>query len=389
MKLGIDQLLSQNTSRFKNARIGLLAHPASIDSEGIPTLIKLHEHPDFNLVKLFGPEHGLWGMAQDMESVDQEFDPLTKLPVKSLYGSTIDSIKPCVSDFENLDILICDLQDIGARYYTYIYTMAFCMEIAAKTQTKVIVLDRPNPIGNALEGNILDIKYRSFVGYYPILTRHGMTMGELASYFNTEENLNCDLEVISMKDWNRHSYYDENNLVWVAPSPNMPTIDTAILYPGLCLLEATEISEGRGTTRPFEWVGAPYIDPFLLAEKLNQLKLSGVFFRPIGFKPGFQKFQNQFCYGVQIHLLDRVNLQPLLIGVKIIETIYHLYPQDFKWREKPYEFVEEIPAIDLLWGNDSLRKSLESGVETSELIKNMDSDIKLFLKKRDPYLLYD
>ncbi|MDO8519409.1 MAG: DUF1343 domain-containing protein [Deltaproteobacteria bacterium] len=382
-------------------RAALLAHPASIDSRFVHRIEWARKR--YDLVKLFGPEHGIHGTAQDMDSVESSADPLTGLPVKSLYGATFDSLKPTQEDLRGIDVFICDLQDIGSRYYTFIYTMAFCMKACAESGIKMIVIDRPNPInGLHVEGPLLQKGFESFVGLYPLPVRHGMTIGELALYFNQEEKIGCELEIVRMKKWRRKMFFDETGLPWVPPSPNMPTPDTALVYPGMCLLEATQMSEGRGTTRPFEFFGAPYIQAEKLAVSLNKLKLPGVFFRPLHFRPNFQKWAGQNCQGAQIHVTDRKKFRPYLMGVSVLKTVMEMYPDDFQWRDKPYEFVSDIPAIDLLTGSDEFRKGItktrakgplrgeappalpvEGGDASPLVIDEME-----FLKKRKKYLLY-
>ncbi len=389
MQTGIDRLFEENLIDFKNKRVGLLLHPASVNAEVIPTLDIFLNQPEVTVTQLFGPEHGIWGCAQDMVGVESAIDSHSRLPVKSLYGSTVNSLKPTAKDLNEVDILVCDLQDIGSRYYTFIYTMAFCMEACAQLGKEIVVLDRPNPInGVNIEGKILQKGFESFVGLYPLPIRHGMTIGELANFFNEEFNIECNLKVVPMKGWKRSAFFDETKLPWVAPSPNMPTMDTALVYPGMCLIEATNLSEGRGTTRPFETIGAPFIDPHELALKLNELQLEGVVFRGHVFRPAFQKWKDQDCGGVQIHIKDRQVFRPVLTGVTLLKTIIDLYPNDFAWRDQPYEFVKEIPAIDLLSGDEMLRKKLEKHAPLKNITDDWEKGYDLFIKKRKKYLLY-
>ncbi|MCP5463900.1 MAG: DUF1343 domain-containing protein [Deltaproteobacteria bacterium] len=383
--LGVEHFLDDHTDLLKGKRVALLAHAASINHQFQNTSELFFHHNDINLVKIFGPEHGLFGTAQDMESVSALQDPLTALPVVSLYGDSIESLQPKQSDLKDIDILVIDLQDVGSRYYTYIYTMALCMKVCGQMNIPVVVLDRPNPInGKDVEGNVLDPKYASFVGLYPLPVRHGMTIGELAYYFNDTQNFGAQLQVIPMKGWRREHYMDQVSAPWTPPSPNMPKLDTAIVYPGGCLLEATELSEGRGTTMPFEWVGDPIIDPKELSDALNDLNLKGVCFRPIAFKPMFQKHATKECFGVQWHVSDREQFRAYEAGLHFIKTVAELYPNDFAWRAKPYEFVKDIPAIDLLTGNDSFRLHLEGKAEFPDL----KIGLKDFLEKRREHLIY-
>ncbi len=339
------------------------------------------------MVALFGPEHGIDGQAQDMEGVGSS--TFGSIPVYSLYGSSVESLKPTPESLSDVEVLVCDLQDVGSRYYTFIYTIAFCMEVAQKTGTHVVILDRPNPInGHQVEGNLVQEKYRSFVGQFPLAHRHGMTVGELANLFREEFGLRCELTVIPMKGWHRRRYMDEFEVPWIFPSPNMPTVDTAVVYPGMCLLEGTEVSEGRGTTKPFEIFGAPYINPQKLVEKLKEFRLAGVTFRPLSFKPNFQKFSGQVCGGAQLHVTRRRAFKPVLTGVAVLKAIHDLYPNQFQYRHRAYEFVEEIPAIDLLAGNDQLRPQIEKGSSLKEIEGGWEEEKKKFLEMRKKYLLY-
>ena len=329
MQTGLDRLLRLHGKSIKKKSIALLAHPASVDKQLRHALAVLEEEASAKLVALFGPEHGIHGQAQDMETVGGS--TYRRIPVYSLYGKDEASLTPSPESLKNVEVLICDLQDVGARYYTFIYTIAFCMAAAGKTGTKVLVLDRPNPInGHQVEGNTVAPEFRSFVGWYPLATRHGMTVGELARLFQGEFGVKCDLEVVRMKGWHRRRYMDEVDIPWVLPSPNMPTVDTAVVYPGMCLIEGTELSEGRGTTRPFECFGAPFIDPEALAKRLREFRLPGIRFRPIYFKPGFQKHAGQVCGGVQLHVTRRKAFKALLTGVAALKAVHDLYPKDFK-----------------------------------------------------------
>lgn len=391
MQTGIDRLFTVGAllpAPLHGKRVGLLAHQASIDSNKTHTLDILLKNK-INITKLFSPEHGLWGKVQDMESVDSGVDPKTKLPIKSLYGKTFESLKPTKKDLADIDVLVCDLQDIGSRYYTYAATMALCMQICAKNNKEVIVLDRPNPInGIDIEGKILKKGFESFVGLYPIPIRHGMTIGELASYFNKEEKIGCKLHVVKMEGWKREWYFDETGLPWINPSPNMRSVDAALLYPGMCLIEATNLSEGRGTNCPFELIGAPFINANNLTSTLNGLNLDGVSFKPTSFKPNFQKYAYQDCHGIEIQIIDKKRFKPVLTGIAILKTIHDFHPKDFKWRNKPYEFVSDIPAIDLLSGDDQLRKDIENKKSLEEIQKDWDVGYEEFLEKRKKCLLY-
>ncbi len=387
MQTGLDRLLKTEGPALRGKRIGLLAHAASLSKLYLHALDILQKENRASISVLLGPEHGFSGLAQDMEAVTQE--SYRGIPVHSLYGSQAESLKPRPEWLQNLDLLICDLQDVGSRYYTFIYTVAFCLQVASQTQTPVLVLDRPNPIGGySVEGNIVQTGFFSFVGQYPLANRHGMTLGELSHYFRDTSAPQVELRVLPMKGWNRRRYFDELDLPWILPSPNMPTVDTAIVYPGMCLLEGTELSEGRGTTRPFEIFGAPFIDPEKLQRRLKEFRLPGVRFRPLYFKPQFQKHAGKNCGGLQLHVTRRKSFKPLLTGVAILKAIQDLYPEDFQWRHRAYEFVNHIPAIDLLAGSSLLRQQIETGVSLKEIEGSWEEERQSFLRLRKDYLLY-
>ena len=385
--LGIDQF-AQLSRKLRGKRLGLLCHAASVNSK-LRHITSLFTSNGSSLRRLFAPEHGLWGVAQDMESVKANKDPTTGLPVISLYGSDFASLRPKKEMMEGIDAVICDLQDVGSRYYTFVYSIAFMMQACRDAGVPVYVLDRPNPInGLGVEGGTLEKGYESFVGLYPIANRHGMTVGELAWMFNEAFQIFADLTVVKMKGWKRKWFHDETGVPWVMPSPNMPGVETALVYPGICLIEATEISEGRGTTRPFEIFGAPFIEAERLAFRLKDFKLPGLIFRPLFFKPTFQKFAGRICGGLQIHVTDRRRFRPYLTGLAVLKAIHDLYPSQFRWREKPYEFVRDIPAIDLLTGSDRFRKMLEEGRSWKEIKGDYEEGKATFLKQRKEFLLY-
>ncbi len=304
VKLGLEKALDGELKLSKNARVGLICNQASVNHSFRHSADLFYEHPQANLTTLFGPQHGIRGDVQDnMIETPHTIDKLTGLPIYSLYSETR---QPTEEMLSGLDILMFDLQDVGCRVYTFIYTMANAMQACAEFGKRMIVLDRPNPIGGlAIEGNLLETGHESFVGQFPIPMRHGMTAGELAQLFNKEFGINCELEVVAMDDWNREDFYDETDAPWVMPSPNIPTVDTTVVFPASVYFEGTEISEGRGTTRPFEIVGAPYINADEYSAALTQLELPGVVFRPINFLPTFQKYANQSCGGVFIHILGQ------------------------------------------------------------------------------------
>jgi uncharacterized protein YbbC (DUF1343 family) len=383
--IGLEKLLT-DSHRLRGARVGLLVNPISVDGK-FRHAIDLALAAGWNVVRLFGPEHGVRGEAQDMESVHQERDPLTSLPVVSLYGANEGSLRPTPEQLDGLDVLIVDLQDIGSRYYTYSWTAAFCAEVCGDVGVDVIVCDRPNPLGGeVLEGNVVTEGYASFVGAYPAAARHAMTLGELMAMYVGHR---CHLEVIPMEGWHRGMWYDETGLPWVLPSPNMPTLDTATVYPGMCLLEGTNLSEARGTTRPFELFGAPWLDAGALSERLEGRKLPGCTFRRAGFKPMFQKHANEDCRGLQLHVTDRSVFRSLQTALAILQDVRAIHPDEFAWREEVYEFVADRLAIDLLLGDPLVRHALEDDVDIAEIIASMDHAREAFEDRRRDVLLYD
>ena len=357
VQLPLDHLGTLWPEKFSRARVGALFHPASVSAklEHASHVLEQHNGDLFRLAALFGPQHGFRGETQDnMVEWKSYQHPRLGIPVYSLYG---EHREPTAEMLKGLSVLIVDLQDIGARYYTFIWTMYLCMRACEKAGVAVVVLDRPNPInGTMTEGPILDPNYKSFVGMHPIPVRHGRTIGELAQQFRDETFPQCQLSVLPMKNWQRTMWFDQTGLPWLMPSPNMPTLDTATVYPGMCLLEGTNISEGRGTTRPFEIFGAPFIETELVCRELNHLKLPGVFFRENYFKPTFHKFAGELCGGAQLHILDRQKFQPFLTGVEIIKCIRKNYPEQFQWKQPPYEYEWKKLPIEILIGGpvDSL-----------------------------------
>lgn len=378
MKLGID-LIDQHLDYFKGKRVGLITNPTGIDSNFRSTIDVLKEK--VNLVALFSPEHGVRGNIQAGEKLDTYVDETTNVIVYSLYGQTR---RPTKEMMDSIDILCIDIQDAGSRFYTYIYTMAYSMMAAKEFGKQFVVFDRPNPAnGKDFEGNILDLEYRSFVGYYPILQRHGMTMAELAYLFNKEYEIDCDLKLILMDGWKREMYYEDTKLLWVMPSPNFPTPFTSIVYNATCIFEGTNISEGRGTTAPFQLVGAPFVKSEEYAKSLNKLSLPGVYFRPLYFTPTFQKHKDKLCGGVEVHVLDKDAFRPVKTGWAMLEVIRNLYPEDFKVLD-PY--VPGRPCMLEFNTGGSFIKNKEYSLE--EQFNILDKDTKEFSKVREKYLLY-
>ena len=384
VRLGSDVLLRSN--RLKGARVGVVCNHASIDRGFLHVIDRLNAAEGVTLAAIFGPQHGFRSDVQDnMVETPHRDDPRRRVPIYSLYSETRE---PTEAMLQGLDALIIDLQDIGARIYTYIYTMANCLRAAARHGLTVIVCDRPNPIGDAVEGATLKPGWESFVGQFAIPMRHGMTIGELAGLFNDAFGIGAPLEVVKMEGWTRQMYADETGLPWVMPSPNMPTLDTAIVYPGTVLFEGTLLSEGRGTTRPFELVGAPWIDAERFADAMNGSGLDGVFFRPAGFEPTFQKHAKQPCGGCQIHVTDRRVFKPVITGVALIDMFRRCDTRRFAWRQPPYEYEHDKMPIDILAGTDELRAQIESGMPVREIAESWEADEAAFRRLRTPYLLY-
>jgi uncharacterized protein YbbC (DUF1343 family) len=386
---GLDVLVSRLPSLLRGRTVGLLSHPASVTRDLTHARRAIGAIRGVKLGRLFAPEHGLTGAAQDLVSVGAERDALTRLPVVSLYGKRRAQLAPEPRALEGLGALVVDLQDVGSRYYTFVWTMALSMKAAARVGLPVVVLDRPNPLGGEkLEGNMPDPRFASFVGLYPLPTRHGMTIGELAGYLNDTHGLGCDLTVVPMLGWKRPMLWEDTGLPWVAPSPNMPTPDTARVYPGGCLVEGTNLSEGRGTTRPFEWIGAPYLDGARLEHALTRRRLPGARFRAIGFEPAFHKWKGERCGGVQIHVTDTDRFKPVATYLAIIAEARHQSPRRFRWRKPPYEFERHKLPIDLLGGGPSMRRAIERGAAQAGLEASWRRDLARFGRARRPYLLY-
>jgi len=385
VRLGSDVLLCSN--RLKGAKVGVVCNHASIDRAFLHVIDRVAMYEGVTLAAIFGPQHGFRSDVQDnMVETPHVDDRRRRVPVYSLYSETR---QPTAEMLRGIDALIVDLQDVGARIYTYIYTMANCMRAAAKHGVPIIVCDRPNPIGGvAVEGASLRGGWESFVGQFPIPMRHGMTIGELAELFNNAFEIKAPLEVVEMQGWKREMYADETSLPWVMPSPNMPTLDSAIVYPGTVLFEGTMLSEGRGTTRPFELVGAPWIDAEPFAAAMNGASLPGAYFRPAGFEPTFQKHAKQPCGGCQIHVTDRSAFKPVVTGVALIEMFRRFNPSKFAWRQPPYEYEHDKMPIDILAGSDVFRQQIESGVPVSDIAASWSDDEAAFERLRAPYLLY-
>ena len=381
-ELGNERLFGDAFELIAGRRVGLITNHSGVNGELVATADRLHHTDGTTLTALYGPEHGLRGDAEDGVIVESGRDERTGVRTFSLYGSTR---KPDPAMLEDVDVLVFDIQDVGARFYTYLYTMSLAMEVCSELGFPFVVLDRPNPIGGEhLEGNLLDPAFASFVGMYPIPIRYGMTVGELAALFIERFGIGASLEIVTMRGWDRRSYWEDTGLPWVSPSPNMPTVDTAVVYPGMCYFEGTNVSEGRGTTRPFEQIGAPYIDGFRLADELNDLHLPGAAFRPVRFQPSFAKYTGEPCGGVQVHVTDRRTFRAVRTGFHAVAAVRRLWTDQFAWRVPR----EGIHNFDRLAGTDRIRLALDRGVGVDDLVSAWEAERQGFLEARASHLLY-
>ena len=406
IKPGITALLEEGCAPLRGLRVGAILNPTSLD-EALRHDVDLLHGParaqGVSLAALFGPEHGVRGDVQYLEAVSAGKDARTGLPEHSLYGSDFASLTPSDEDLRGLDALVFDIQDVGARYYTYLATMGLAMQAAAKHKLRFVVLDRPNPIGGvAVEGGVVQPGFESFVGLWPVSARHGLTAGEMARLLNAPTldasghgsggeggfGIGCDLHVVALQGWSREHLFPQTGLRWVMPSPNMPTVETALIYPGMCLLEGTNLSEGRGTTRPFELFGAPWLDGAALADALERERLPGLRFRPCAFTPTWDKHQGARCQGVQVHVDNAEAIDAVRLGVAAIVHARAQAPERFRWRSEKYEFVEHLPAIDLLAGSAAFRAGVEAGQGVEALCSAWDAERTAFLRRRAPFLLY-
>ncbi|NWF52964.1 MAG: DUF1343 domain-containing protein [Nitrospirae bacterium] len=388
IQTGLDYFEKNLPKKLKGSRLGLLVHPASVNKRLKHAINLFIKSKKFTLKALFGPQHGIFGDTQDnMIEWEGFHDQCTGLTVFSLYGKTR---KPEPSMLEHIDSLVIDFQDVGSRYYTFIWTMDNCMQVCMELNKSIVILDRPNPIGGQkIEGPVLETSFASFVGQRPLPIRHGMTIGEIGRYFQDKFYPSLDLYITPIKSWKRNMWFHDTGLPWVMPSPNMPTLDTAIVYPGMCLLEGTNLSEGRGTTKPFEIFGAPFIEPDKLVRHLKLYKLSGIIFRPMYFQPTFNKYTGKVCGGAQLHVTDRERFKPFKTGVAIIKAVHDLYPDDFSWRQPPYEYETEKLPIDILAGTDKLRIDIEKGEKLDRIEEWWkEQAIEFNNKFRKPCLIY-
>ncbi len=386
MLTGLGNLVAHPRRDLLGSPLGLIVHPASVTSD-------LTSSPDallgagYDVAALLGPQHGARGEKQDNMVESAPFtDPRTSVPVHSLYGEVR---QPTPDMLDGLDALVFDLQDVGVRVYTFVWTMTLAMEACREAGLRFVVLDRPNPIGGALrEGPVLRAGFESFVGLHPVPLRHGLTVGEMAKMANAEFGIGCELEVVQCEGWERGTWFDGTGLPFVPPSPNLPTLDSCTVYPGMVLLEGTNLSEGRGTTRPFETFGAPFLDARAVAEKLQDQELPGVKFRACHFEPMFQKHAGALCGGAQLHVTDRTVFEPVRTAVTILQAVKELVPSDFSWRDPPYEYETEKMPIDILWGSDALRVGIDAGRTADAILAGVGDEVRAFEELVGEYLLY-
>jgi uncharacterized protein YbbC (DUF1343 family) len=385
VRLGSERLVESGV--LANQRVGVVSNPASVDRHFRHLVRVLADTPGVTLGAIFGPQHGFRADVQDnMIESGHAHDPSRGIPVYSLYSETRE---PTAEMLKGLDALVIDLQDVGSRIYTFVYTMANCLRAGKKHGVKVIVTDRPNPIGGSgMGGPMLEKGFESFVGQFPIPLVHGMTIGELAKLFNEIGGIGADLTIVPMEHWRREMFADETGVPWVMPSPNMPTLETAVVYPGTVLFEGTNVSEGRGTTRPFELIGAPWVDPEVLVQRLDGYGLPGAHFRPVMFEPTFQKHAKVACGGCQIHVIDRVAYRPIDTAVAILLEMRRMSAGKFQWRQPPYEYEHEKLPFDILSGSSRLREQVEADRSLDEISRSWSTGLAKFEKKRQPFLLY-
>jgi uncharacterized protein YbbC (DUF1343 family) len=390
LKTGLDKLSHSEFSTLCGKKIGILCNQASVNSNLrhiLELILPLHRKKKIEIKAIFGPQHGLWGHTQDnMIEWEGKKDREGGIPIHSLYGK---HRKPSSEMLKEVELILIDLQDVGSRYYTFIWTMTLCLEACEELGIAVLLLDRPNPIGGKMiEGTLLDPFYSSFVGLYPLTQRHGMTIGEIAKYIKNNFFPKLDLSIIQMENWERDSFWEENNLFWIMPSPNIPIPETTLVYPGMCLLEGTNVSEGRGTTRPFEIFGSPWLDGAALAERLNKQKLEAVYFRSMQFQPTIQKYAGQLCEGCFIHVTNIHEYKPVITTIVILKEILERYPGKFEWKKPPYEYEYEKMPFDILAGNNWLREYIENDVSISEIKEKIRADEEQFSRDRIQFVLY-
>ncbi|MDY6839003.1 MAG: DUF1343 domain-containing protein [Thermodesulfobacteriota bacterium] len=387
VQTGIETLVADPLPMVRGKRLGLLANAASVAKDLQPSWRLIQDHFPDQLRVLFSPQHGFYAEKQDNMVPSEDWShPLLKIPVYSLYGQRTAPTDPML---EQIDTLIIDLQDVGTRVYTFIYTMALCLQAAGSHGTQVVVLDRPNPLGGKrLEGNCLKPALASFVGMYPIPMRHGLTMGELAQLFVGHFGIACDVTVVPMLGWRRDMLFHDTGLPWVAPSPNLPTSTSALVYPGQVLWEGTNVSEGRGTTQPFEIFGAPFINAAAVQEHLLGQNLAGLYLRPLVFEPTSNKWTGELCHGFQLHILDPAAYRPYITTLTILQAVVSLYPDRFQWKPPPYEYELEKMPFDMITGDPAIRQAMVDAVAVQDLGKTWQDDLEDFKDMRKAYLLY-
>lgn len=388
VRLGIERILDDRLDAIRKQKVGLVCNQASVMPDTLAHAADVFfALKEINLTTLFGPQHGIRGDVQDnMIETPHTIDERTGKPVYSLYCETREPTEEMVRD---IDTFVVDLQDVGCRIYTFAYTMANCMRAAAKFGKRVVVCDRPNPInGIAVEGNVTETEFKSFVGQFEIPTRAGMTIGELAKMFNEHFGIGCELEVVEMEGWQREMWWSDTGLPWIIPSPNIPTAETCIVFPATVYIEGTELSEGRGTTKPFELNGAPFIDPYEWVAQLDKFNFPGVIFRPCYFQPSFQKWAGQTCGGVQIHVTDRITFTPVIVGIAMIKSAYDLYTDKFQWKQTDYEYEFGKNPFDVVSGTDNIRKQIEAGHSLVTISAEWAERLAEFMFVREKYLLY-
>ena len=387
VQTGLEHFLKSPPKWVAGARLGLLCNPASVDRKFNHARLAIQQRFANKLKALYSPQHGFFAEKQDnMIESAHSVDPVLNLPVYSLYGKTR---KPTKSMLDPIDVLLVDLQDVGTRVYTFIYTLSYCLEAAKTLDKKVVVLDRPNPInGKTLEGNCLNPKYHSFVGRYILPMRHALTIGELAKLFNEHFEIGCDLEIISMKGWRRSMFFNQTGLPWVAPSPNLPSPVSTMVYPGQVLWEGTNVSEGRGTTLPFEQFGAPYLNPVKIVASIDDRSIPGIVLRPVVFEPTANKWQTQPCRGFQIHITDPERYRPYETSLRLLQAILLQHEKTFEWKQPPYEYETQRLPIDLIIGDRQIRKRIENMESIDSLAESWQSGLDEFAEISQRYHLY-
>lgn len=387
VKLGLESFIDSAKSFPAGSRAAFLTHQAAVDNRGITSLERIRQAFPGLVQAVWSPQHGFYGDRQANMIASQDFsDPLSGLPVYSLYG---EQRKPTLQMFYEIDLVLVDLVDVGCRVYTYIWTLYLLLQAAAEAGVKVVILDRPNPLGGyETEGNLPRIDYSSFVGLYPLPMRHGLTVGELACYFKGYAGIDVELEIVNLSGWNRNDYLDQTELFWVLPSPNMPTLKTALVYPGQVLLEGTNLSEGRGTTLPFELCGAPFIDPRALIAEIDQQSASGLFLRPTWFTPTFDKWAGELCGGLQLHVVERKKFSPYRFTLALLKAVIGLYPEGFSWLVPPYEYEYEKLPIDILTGDPAIRLTLENDGNLELMQESWEVNLEGFDEQRSNVIIY-